>query len=539
MAAATSQSGTSPSAPDRSNNDWRHDDRPISALPPLAVGILIGLCATKILLHIFTSLRHYGYFRDELYYLDMARHLDWGYVDAAPLVAVYAKIALLMGGSLTALRVIPALAGAALIALTMLIARELGGGRYAQFLAGLSILLCPAILLTDSLFTMNAFEPLLWMGCIWIVARILRTGDSRLWLWFGVLAGFGLENKHSTLSFGFAITVALLLTHNRREFTRPWIWIAGAIAVAIFLPNIAWQIRHHFPTIEDLANVRREGKNVILPPLAFVKEQIIDMHPILLPVWLSGLVWFLRDRRWRVLGLTFVVFFVLMEVAHGKNYYLFPIYPMVFAGGALVLEQAIDRWLALRAAWVRTATRTAVVAIIVLAALPFVPLVTWMLPPERLLAYQNALGFKPAKAEVHHESLLPQPIADQFGWPELVSEVAAVYNSMPPDERAQTGIWAGNYGEAGAVNLFGPAYGLPRAYSRHQNHWYWGPPPQVYKNLIVIQWSLDDVRDNCTSYQAFDHYQRFGMGEENAPFYLCRGVKFDIQKIWWHSHHWN
>ena len=539
MAAATSQSGTSPSAPDRSNNDWRHDDRPISALPPLAVGILIGLCATKILLHIFTSLRHYGYFRDELYYLDMARHLDWGYVDAAPLVAVYAKIALLMGGSLTALRVIPALAGAALIALTMLIARELGGGRYAQFLAGLSILLCPAILLTDSLFTMNAFEPLFWMGCIWIVARILRTGDSRLWLWFGVLAGFGLENKHSTLSFGFAVTVALLLTHNRREFTRPWIWIAGAIAVAIFLPNIAWQIRHHFPTIEDLANVRREGKNVILPPLAFVKEQIIDMHPILLPVWLSGLVWFLRDRRWRVLGLTFVVFFVLMEVAHGKNYYLFPIYPMVFAGGALVLEQAIDRWLALRAAWVRTATRTAVVAIIVLAALPFVPLVTWMLPPERLLAYQNALGFKPAKAEVHHESLLPQPIADQFGWPELVSEVAAVYNSMPPDERAQTGIWAGNYGEAGAVNLFGPAYGLPRAYSRHQNHWYWGPPPQVYKNLIVIQWSLDDVRDNCTSYQAFDHYQRFGMGEENAPFYLCRGVKFDTQKIWWHSHHWN
>src|SRR6202167_1627838 len=531
MAAATSQSGTSPSAPDRSNNDWRHDDRPISALPPLAVGILIGLCATKILLHIFPSLRHYGYFPDELYYLDMARHLDWGYVDAAPLVAVYAKIALLMGGSLTALRVIPALAGAALIALTMLIARELGGGRYAQFLAGLSILLCPAILLTDSLFTMNAFEPLFWMGCVWIIARILRTGDSRLWVWFGVLAGLGLENKHSTLSFGFAVTVALLLTRHRREFARKWIWIAGAIAIVIFLPNVIWQIRHHFPTIEDLANVRREGKNVILGPLAFVKEQILSLGPILLPVCIAGLVWFLRDRRWRVLGLTFVVFFVLMELAHAKNYYVFPIYPMLFAGGAVVIES----WLANRAAW----TRVGAVAIMIIASLPLIPLVTWMLPPERLLAYQTAIGFKPARAEVHHESLLPQPIADQFGWPEMVSEVAAVYNSMPPDERAQTGIWAGNYGEAGAVNLFGPAYGLPRAYSRHQNHWYWGPRPQVYKNLIVIQWSLDDVRDNCTSYQAFDHYQRFGMGEENAPFYLCRGVKFDIQKIWWHSHHWN
>ena len=501
------------------------------ALPRLAVQVLIVLCALKLLLHIFTSVRHYGYFRDELYYLDMARHLDWGYVDAAPLIAVYSKVAMLLGGSLAALRILPALAGTALVALTIFIARELGGGWYAQLLAGVAVLLCPAVLMTDSLLTMNAFEPLFWMGCIWVVARILRTGDSRLWLWFGVLAGLGLENKHSTLSFGFAVTVAVLLTHHRREFTRKWIWIAGAIAFALFLPNIVWQIRHHFPTIEDLANVRREGKNVILGPLAFVKEQIIDIHPILLPVWLSGLIWFLRDRRWRVLGLTFVVFFVLMEVAHAKNYYVFPIYPMLFAGGAVVIE----RWLASYA----VLTRVAAVAVIGLAALPAVPLVTWMLPPESLLAYQNAIGFKPSKAEVHHESLLPQPVADQFGWPEMVSEVTAIYNSLPPDERARTGIWAGNYGEAGAINLFGPKFGLPRAWSRHQNHWYWGPPPQVFKNLIVIQWSLDDVRDNCTSFQAFDHYQRFGMGEENTPMYLCRDVNFDIQKIWWHSHHWN
>jgi Dolichyl-phosphate-mannose-protein mannosyltransferase len=500
-------------------------------LPRLAVGTLTALCAAKLLLHLFTSVRHYGYFRDELYYLDMARHLDWGYVDAAPLIAVYAKIALWMGGSLAALRILPALAGAALIAITILIARELGGERYAQFLAGLCVLLCPAVLGIDSLLTMNAFEPLFWMGCILVVTRILRTGNSRLWIWFGLLAGLGLENKHSTLTFGFAVTFALLLTQHRREFAGKWIWIAGAVALALFLPNIIWQIRHHFATIEDLANVRREGKNVVLGPLAFVKEQIVDMNPILLPVWLAGLALFLRDRRWRLLGLTFAIFFVLMEVAHAKNYYVFPIYPMLLAGGAVVIE----RWLTNRANW----TRATVVAIIVLASLPAIPMATWMLPPERLLAYQDAIGFKPAKAEVHHESLLPQPVADQFGWPEMVREVADIYNSLPPDERAQTGIWAGNYGEAGAINEFGPQYGLPRAWSRHQNHWYWGPPPQVYKNLIVIQWSLADVRDNCTSFQAFEHYQRFGMGEENTPIYLCRGVTFDIQKIWWHSHHWN
>jgi hypothetical protein len=525
--------------PADSASDSLGQKRDSPALPPLAAGVLITLCAVKLLLHIFTSLRHYGYFRDELYYLDMARHLDWGYVDAAPLIAVYAKIALWMGGSLAALRILPALAGAALIALTIFIARELGGDRYAQFLAGLCILLCPSVLSLDSLLTMNAFEPLFWMACIFVVVRILRTGDSRLWLWFGLIAGLGLENKHSTLSFGFAVTVALLLTHHRREFAKKWIWIAGAIALAIFLPNLIWQIRHHFPTIEDLENVRREGKNVVLGPLAFVKEQIIDLHPILFPVWLAGLIWFLRDRRWRVLGWTFVVFFVLMEVAHAKNYYVFPIYPMLFAGGAVVLDRAIARWLTNRPSSIRTTARVAIIAIIVLASLPAIPLVTWMLPPERLLAYQNAIGFKPAKAEVHMQSLLNQPIADQFGWPEMASEVASIYNSLTPEERAQTGIWAGNYGEAGAINQFGPQYGLPQAYSRHQNHWYWGPPPQVYKNLIVIQWSLEDVRDNCTTFQAFEHYNRFGMGEENQPIYLCRGVEFDIQKIWWHSHHWN
>src|SRR5215470_995179 len=167
-------------------------NQPTEALPQLATGALIGLCAAKLLLHAFTSVRQYGYFRDELYYLDMARHLDWGYVDAAPLIAVYAKLALWMGGSLAALRILPALAGTALIALSILIARELGGGRYAQFFAGLSVLLAPGFLVMDDLMTMNAFEPLFWMGCVLVVARILRTANSRLWLWFAVISGIGL-----------------------------------------------------------------------------------------------------------------------------------------------------------------------------------------------------------------------------------------------------------------------------------------------------------------------------------------------------------
>lgn len=500
-------------------------------LPRLATGIVIGLCAAKLFLHIFTSVRNYGYFRDELYYLDMARHLDWGYVDAAPLIAVYARIALLMGGSLAALRIIPALAGTALVALSMLIARQFGGGRYAQFLTGLAVLMCPGLLVMDSLLTMNAFEPLFWMGCVLVIARILRTGDSRLWLWFGVLAGLGLENKHSMLFFGFAVALALLLTPLRREFLKPWIWIAGAIAVALFLPNLIWQVRHHFPTLEDLENVRRSGKNVVLGPVAFTVEQIIATHPILFPVWLAGLVWLLREKAWRVLGVAFVVFFVTMELAHAKDYYLFPIYPMLFAAGSV----AIERWLSARAAW----TNASVIAVILLATLPTLPLATWMLSPEGYIAYTQALGFKPPKQEVHHAGPLPQPIGDQFGWPELAREVDGIYNSLPPEERVKTGILAGNYGEAGAVNMFGPSYGLPRAFSRHQNHWYWGPPTEDYRNFIFLQFSQEDVQDNCTSWQAFDHYERFGMAEENTPIYLCRGAKFDLRKVWSHYKHWN
>jgi len=365
-----------------------------------------------------------------------------------------------------------------------------------------------------------------------VIVHILRTGDSRLWLWFGVIAGLGLENKHSALSFGFAVTVALLLTKHRREFLKPWLWIAALIAVALFLPNIIWQVRHHFPTIEDLGNVRREGKNVVLGPLAFVKQQIIATHPILFPVWLTGLCWFLWERRWRLLGITFLVFFVTMELAKAKDYYVFPIYPMMFAGGAVAIEQIFAK----RARW----ANAVVVAIILVATIPTLPLATWMLSPERYLAYAEALGFKPAKQEVNHEGLLPQPMGDQFGWPEMARQVADIYASLPPDERAKTGIFAGNYGEGGAIDMFGPKYGLPRALSRHQNLWYWPPSDsERYQNFIVIQWSRQDVQDNCTSWQAFDHYAKFGMGEENTPIYLCRGATFDLQKIWWHHNHWN
>ncbi len=505
---------------------------------PLSLGLLAFLAGAKLLVHLLTAGR-YGYFRDELYFLDLGRHLDWGYVDCAPLIAVYAKVALLLGGSLPVLRSIAALAGAARVALTMLLAREFGGGRFAQGLAGLCALAAPIYLGTDSILTMNGFESLFWMGCVFFLARIVRTGNSRLWLGFGVLAGLGLENKHSTLFFGAAVLIGLLLTRERRELLKPWIWLGGALALLLFLPNVLWQVRHGFPTLEDLENVRRSGKNVVLSPVDFVGQQVLLLHPALLPIWLSGLVSLLvgRGSKLRVLGWTYVALLAMMIALKAKNYYPTPIYPMLFAAGAV----AIEGWLAGRA-WSRGRLwPKAVLATCVAAAGAFVaPAILPILPPAELLAYQRRIGLAPPRTEVRHEGPLDQRLGDQFGWEELVAEVARIYRSLPPDERSRTGIFASNYGEAGALNRFGPAYGLPPAICAHQNHFFWGPPPGEVDNLIWLQWGREGIERRCRSVeQAGEHFHPWGMAEENRPIYLCRGLRAPLSALWPDLKHWN
>ena len=509
------------------------------AVGPLDLRLVALLAGAKLAVHLATAGR-YGYFRDELYFLDCGRHLDWGYVDTAPAIAVYAKLALLLGGSLPVLRTIAALAGAARVILTMALAREMGGGRFAQALAGLCALAAPIYLGMDSILTMNGFESLFWMGCVFFVIRIVRTGNSRLWLWFGVLAGLGIENKHSMLLFGAAFVIALLLTRERRELASPWIWIGGGIALLLFLPNILWQVRHGFPTIEDLQNVKRMGKNVVLSPVAFIGQQILLLHPLLFPIWLAGLVSFLAGRgsRLRVLGWTYLVLLAVMIAAKAKNYYLAPIYPMLFASGAV----AIDGWLE-RRAWSRGRIwpKAAVASYVVAAGAILAPAILPFFPPEKLLAYQRWIHLAPPRTEVRHEGPLDQRLGDQFGWEELVADVARIYKSLPAEERARTGIFASNYGEAGALNLFGPEYGLPPPICAHQNHYFWGPPKVEPENLIWLQWGRRGVEDHCLSVEkAGEHFHPWGMAEENRPIYMCRGLRHTIAEYWTRDFkHWN
>ena len=249
------------------------------------------LAAVKLLVLLYSG-QHYGYFRDELYYLACGRHLAWGYVDQPPLIALVAWLLQhTIGQSMFAIRLAAALAGAGEVLLAASIARELGGRKVAQMLAALPVLAAPGILGAQDFFSMNAFEPLFWLGCAWMVIRIVNTGDQKLWIWFGVLAGLGLENKHSMLIFGAGIVVGLILTPKRRLFASPWIWIGAGIAFLIFLPNLLWNIQHHFPFLEVQSNIRRNGRDTHLSPFSFFLEEFLDMHPLALPIWLAGL-WF-------------------------------------------------------------------------------------------------------------------------------------------------------------------------------------------------------------------------------------------------------
>src|SRR5437879_5345683 len=265
-------------------------------------------------------------------------------------------------------------------------------------------------------------------------------------------------NKHSTAFFGLAVLIAAILTPERRFLKNKWIWIAGAISVLIFMPNLLWQIKHHWATFELLRNVQKSGKDVVLSPLAFFGQQIFIMHPLTAPVWITGLYFFLFDRegkRFRVLGVTFLVFFALMMILHGKNYYLAPIYPMMMAGGAVIWE----RWLsARRLVWLKT-----VYPVLLLAGgIAIAPLVLPVLSVPKFLEYEAKLGISTPKTEVAHSGVLPQHFGDRFGWPEMVEKVAKIYNSLPAEERAKTAIFANNYGEAGAIDFFGKKYGLPK-----------------------------------------------------------------------------
>jgi hypothetical protein len=494
-----------------------------------------AIAGASLLIHL-AILGRYGYFVDELYYLACGRHLDWGYVDQPPLIALAAWLVQhTLGESVWAIRLVPALASAALILLTASLARQLSGGRFAQALAGLAVLAAPGFLAGYHLFSMNAFEPLIWTGCAWLLARMASTGNPKLWLWFGALAGIGLENKYSMLIFGAGLLAGLLISPERRALRSKWLWAGGAIALAVFLPNLVWNLRHGFPFLELQANLRGSGRDVALGPAAFFLQEFFAMNPLSLPVWLGGLWFFLasaQGRKFRALGWAWFFSAVVILTLSPRVYYLFPAFPVLFAGGGALWETVLarPRLRPLRYAWpILLAAAGAVLS----------PLAIPVLNPESYLAYTKALGLEQPRVETHRLGPLPQLFADQFGWEEMAAEVARVYRTVPSEMRARTAIFAQNYGQAGAIDLFGPRYGLPHAISGHQTYFLWGHGGYSGESMIVMGGQMDDLERRFDSVVAAGHVGHpYAMPYEHFDIYYCRGLKSPLAAIWPEVKHW-
>ena len=489
--------------------------------------------AIKLVFHLVTSSK-LGYFRDEFYYIACGRHLAWGYVDHAPGIALLARLdQQLLGTSLLALRLPVALAGAATVLLGGLIARALGGGRSAQALAALGALVAPIYLGTDHLFTMNSFEVLFWALAALLLVRILRGDQEGLWPWLGVAIGLGIMTKHSMAFFAGALFLGLALSPVRARLGRRGPWIAAAIALGIFLPNLGWQFAHHFPTLEFLRNA--EGhKNVKLAPAEFLSALVLVAHPLNAPVWLAGVLYLLfgrSARAVRALGWAFVLLLGFFMLRSAKIYYFTPILTPMLAAGGVALERVCAR---IRAAWIVPAYG----ALLLLTAIPLVPLAVPVFPVEQQMAYINAFqkrGIGAPRMERHKVAMLPQVLADQTGWREMVDSVGAVYRALPATDRAHCTLFATNYGQAGALDFFGARYGLPPARCGHNSYWMWGPGnPADWQTAVLVGQDSADVAKTYREVRIVARtHSPYGMSyEDDQPIIVARGLKRDVREVW-------
>ena len=496
-----------------------------------------AIAVADLLFHIYFNNR-YGYFRDEFDYIACGNHLAWGYVDQPPLIPFLARVCrAVLGDSLRSIRFIPALASSLLVVQTAVLARELGGKRFALLLSAVAVLIAPQYLSNGSLLTTNCLEPNLWMGCAYFAILAIKRNDPRYWLWFGVIAGLGLEEKYTIALFGFGIVIGLLLTEQRCVFVSKWIWLGGAAAFLIFLPNLLWNMHYHWPFFQLMHNIRAEGRDVVLGPGEYFLQQMILTHPLAAPIWLTGLAAFFFSARlkpYRLLGWTYVICYAVLFALHGKNYYLAPVYPMLLAAGATVIESALDRPIG---AWLKPA----IVVLLVASGAHLAPVTVPVLSPDHFIAYMKTLPFKlPVMEYQHQRAVLPQWYADQFGWQEIVDETALAWNQIPLAERSDCAIFAQDYGQAGAIDFLGRRYGLPPALSGHQTYFLWGPRGYSGNCMIV----LDDRPSRLE--QLFDHVQYVGTSADNPyalekqiDVFICRGPKFGtLAQVWPRLKHW-
>ena len=478
---------------------------------PFAARFVLPVAVLELLLQIAVANR-YGYHRDELYFRTAARHPAAGYDDQGPLTPLLGWLSeTLFGETPRGLRVASAVIVALVVVVVALLARELGAGATGQFVAATSTAASAFVLAVGHLLSTTTLDALVWTATLLVVARILGGGDARLWLGAGAVVGIGLENKQLPLLLVLALAIGLAF--DRRllaQLRSPWLWGGIAVALAIWLPNLAWQGTQGWPQLELADDIRRseaaESRATLLP------LQLLLVGPLLVPVLGVGLWALLREsalRPWRSLGFAYLALLVLLFVLGGKPYYAAPFLLCLLAAGAVVVER-----------WLTTRTREVLLAaaLVLTAALSIVV----------------ALPALPAR------ELESTPIADlnedaieTVGWPELVRTVAEVYGGLSPAERATAVVFTGNYGEAGAIDRYGPELGLPDAYSGHNAYARFGTPPAAAGPVIVLGYRDPSVSfEGCRATATIDNGVELENEEQGGTVFVCDGPRQPWAEIW-------
>lgn len=478
-----------------------------------------SLCIAKVAVHV-ALIDRYGYHRDELYFIACGARLALGYVDHAPLVPWIAALAgLLFDHSLFGLRILPALAGGATVLLTARLVRELGGGPRAVLLAGIAVVIPPAYLRMSKILCIPVFEPLFWTLASLLVVRIAAGHSRKLWLAVGLVVGIGLLNKHSMLLWIAGMGVGLIATPLRRELRSPMPWLGLAVALAVVAPNLWWQAHNGWATVTFLRSMSAHLLARV-PASLFLLGQVLYMHPLTLPVWLGGLVFFFTSARYRWLAWSFVVVIAALLITGAKPYYAAPAYPVLFAGGGVALERlfAERRW----------AHRLSVA----LLSAGGVALGFMSLPIFGVQRIDAVLGT--TLGWIVEPNELTRELHDEYGWREQAAVIARVYRDLPDHERRVAVVLAGNYGQASAVNFFRTNGELPPAVSGHMSYHLWGVAAD--RGEVAIAYGMPRARLNelygdVQEVAQIDHPLAMPK-ERHLPVYVCRNPSIPLARAW-------
>jgi 4-amino-4-deoxy-L-arabinose transferase-like glycosyltransferase len=459
----------------------------------------------------------------------MGQHLRLWQMDFPPFIAMLSEATrFVFGDSLVALRLPPALMSTALLLIAALAARELGGRRFAQGLAAFAVLASTLFLRSGNLFQPVVIDQLFWSLGLFALLRLGTTRDPRWWLAYGAAAGFGLLAKFSLLVFGFATLVALLVTRERRWLTTPWPWAAAVLAFVIGSPSIIGQINLGFPVLTQMEDLR-SAQLARVSVIAFLLDQPRMVAGFAIAaVGAAGLGFGRLGRRYRLAGWTAILAFTTLILLHGKSYYAGPVYPVLLgAGSVMITGIKAPRW--------GPILRWGLVGILAAYLVVLLPMGLPVLRPETMERYLVAIGLQSAAVtNVGAQERIPQDYADMLNWKEQVQEIGRVYDALPPTDQRRTVILASNYGEAGAIDFYGPAYGLPSGRAFVGSYWFFGPGELPGEVMILHGFAEDDFTEYFESATAAGHVTHpYAVNEQrDLTIFVGRGPRTTLQEAW-------